>query len=126
MSTHEIIETHQAPSAIGTYSQAVKKGPWVFVSGQIGLHPETLQMQEGCAAQAEQVFKNLKAVVEASGAKLEDVVKLTVYLLDMADFGTLNMTMEKYFTAPYPARAAVAVTGLPKNAMIEIDAIVVQ
>ena len=120
------IQTDQAPKAIGTYSQAVKVGNTVYLSGQIPLDPITMVMVEGgFQKEAEQVFANLKAVVVASGGQLADVVKLTIYLIDLVHFQTVNEVMASYFTEPFPARAAIAVKALPKDAQIEIDAIMV-
>ena len=123
--TKEPIETKKAPQAIGTYSQAIRTGDTVYLSGQIGLDPETLQMAEGIEAQAHRVFQNLRAVAEAAGGRLDDLVKLTVYLTDLVHFPRMNEIMAGYFNRPYPARAAVGVAGLPRNAMIEIEAVMV-
>ena len=123
--TKEPIETKKAPQAIGTYSQAIRTGDTVYLSGQIGLDPETMQMAEGIEAQAHRVFQNLRAVVEAAGGRLDDMVKLTVYLTDLVHFPRMNEIMAGYFNRPYPARAAVGVAGLPRNAMIEIEAVMV-
>ena len=123
--TKEPIETKKAPQAIGTYSQAIRTGDTVYLSGQIGLDPETLQMAEGIEAQAHRVFQNLRAVAEAAGGRLDDMVKLTVYLTDLVHFPRMNEIMAGYFSRPYPARAAVGVAGLPRNAMVEIEAVMV-
>ena len=123
--TKEPIETKKAPQAIGTYSQAIRTGDTVYLSGQIGLDPETMQMAEGIEAQAHRVFQNLRAVVEAAGGRLDDMVKLTVYLTDLVHFPRMNEIMAGYFNRPYPARAAVGVAGLPRNAMVEIEAVMV-
>ena len=123
--TKESIETKKAPQAIGTYSQAIRTGDTVYLSGQIGLDPETMQMAEGIEAQAHRVFQNLRAVVEAAGGRLDDMVKLTVYLTDLVHFPRINEIMAGYFSRPYPARAAVGVAGLPRNAMVEIEAVMV-
>jgi len=124
MSQREIIATDQAPQAIGTYSQAVKAGNLVFLSGQIPLVPETMALVEGdMEAQIQRVFDNLSAVAEAAGGSLADVVKLMVYLTDLAHFPQVNQVMAGYFSEPYPARAAVGVAQLPKDAMVEMDAI---
>jgi reactive intermediate/imine deaminase len=123
--TKEPIETKKAPQAIGTYSQAIRTGDTVYLSGQIGLDPETLQMAEGIEAQAHRVFQNLRAVAEAAGGRLDDMVKLTVYLTDLVHFPRINEIMAGYFSRPYPARAAVGVAGLPRNAMVEIEAVMV-
>ena len=120
----EIIQTNQAPQAIGTYSQAVKVDHTVYLSGQIPLVPETMTIIEGdIAAQITQVFDNLKAVAEAAGGDLGDIVKLNVFLTDLSNFPIVNEIMGHYFQAPYPARAAIGVAGLPKNADVEMDAI---
>lgn len=120
-----IISTPNAPAAIGTYSQAVKTGGTIYISGQIGLDPASMQMVEGFEAQTVRVFENLKAVAEAAGASLGDAVKLTIYLTDLANFAMVNEIMARYFVEPYPARAAVGVAALPKGALVEADAIVV-
>lgn len=126
MSNKSIISTEKAPAAIGTYSQAVKAGDTVYLSGQIPLNPETMEMvTESFEAQAVQVFENLKAVAEAAGGNLNDLVKVTVLLTDLANFAQVNEIMAKYFEAPYPARAAYAVKALPKDADIEIEAVMV-
>jgi reactive intermediate/imine deaminase len=123
--TKEPIETKKAPQAIGTYSQAIRTGDTVYLSGQIGLDPETMQMAEGMEAQTHRVFQNLRAVAEAAGGRLDDMVKLTVYLTDLVHFPRINEIMAGYFSRPYPARAAVGVAGLPRNAMVEIEAVMV-
>lgn len=120
-----IITTPAAPAAIGTYSQAVRVGNTVYLSGQIGLDPATMQMAEGFEAQTVRVFENLKAVVEASGARLADVAKLNLYLTDLSNFAKVNEIMARYFTEPYPARAAVGVKELPRGALVEADGIAV-
>ncbi|MDO6593580.1 Rid family detoxifying hydrolase [Neptuniibacter sp. 1_MG-2023] len=126
MSNKSIITTNKAPAAIGTYSQAVKAGDTVYLSGQIPLNPETMEMvTESFEAQAVQVFENLQAVAEAAGGNLNDFVKITVLLSDLSYFAQVNEIMAKYFQAPYPARAAYAVKALPKDADIEIEAIMV-
>lgn len=119
----EIISTPHAPAAIGTYSQAVKIGTTVYLSGQIGLDPTSMQMVEGIEAQIHRVFSNLKAVAEASGGSLADVVKLNIFLTDLAHFAMVNSIMAEYFTQPYPARAAVGVAALPRNALVEADGV---
>ncbi len=122
----EIISTDQAPQAIGTYSQAVKAGNTVYISGQIPLIPDTMEMIEGgIEADINQVFKNLSAVCEASGGSLKEIVKLNIFLTDLANFPIVNEIMAQYFEQPYPARAAVGVASLPKDARVEMDAIVV-
>lgn len=126
MTEKTIIATEHAPAAIGTYSQAVKAGNTVYLSGQIPLNPVTMEMvTESFEAQTVQVFENLKAVAEAAGGSLADFVKITVLLSDLKYFAELNHIMAKYFSAPYPARAAYAVKALPKDADIEIEAIMV-
>jgi len=121
-----IISTDKAPAAIGTYSQAVKAGNTVYISGQIPLNPATMEMvTDSFENQAVQVFENLKAVAEAADGSLSDFVKITVLLSDMAYFAQVNEVMAKYFEAPYPARAAFAVKALPKDADIEIEAVMV-
>jgi len=120
----EIIGTKSAPAAIGTYSQAVKVGSTVYMSGQIPLDPATMQMVEGgIDAQITRVFENLKAVATAAGGTLDNAVKVTVFLTDLANFAKVNEIMAKYFNQPYPARAAVGVASLPRGAQVEIEAI---
>jgi reactive intermediate/imine deaminase len=119
------IHTDAAPKAIGTYSQAVRTGNTVFLSGQIGLDPRTMQLVAGIDAEITQVLNNLQAVAAAAGGSLNDIVKLTVYLADLSDFARLNEIMAQYFTAPYPARAAVGVASLPRGAAVEIDGVMV-
>jgi len=122
----EIISTPNAPQAIGTYSQAVKIGTTVYLSGQIPLIPETMNLIEGdMSAQIHQVFKNLKAVAQAAGGDLKDTAKLNVFLTDLTHFPLVNQIMAEYFSQPYPARAAIGVASLPKNAQVEMDAILV-
>ena len=120
-----MISTPHAPSAIGTYSQAVRCGDTIYLSGQIGLDPETMQLVEGIDAQVQRVFDNLKAVAEAAGGSLDDAVKLTIYLTDLAHFARVNDVMAAYFRQPYPARAAIGVASLPRAALVEADAILV-
>lgn len=120
-----IVETPDAPAAIGTYSQAVKAGNTVYLSGQIGLDPASGQLVEGIDAQIQRVFDNLQAVATAAGGSLADVVKLNVYLTDLGNFAKVNETMARYFSAPYPARAAVGVSALPRGALVEADAVLV-
>ncbi len=120
-----IIQTPLAPQAIGTYSQAVRVGSTVYLSGQIGLDPATLQLLEGIEGQIHQVFKNLRAVAQASGLELAQAVKLNIYLTDLAHFPKLSEIMAQYFSAPYPARATVGVAALPRGALVEADAILV-
>lgn len=118
------IHTEHAPAAIGTYSQAVQTGNLVFISGQIPLVPATMEIVDGdFETRARQVFNNLRAVAEASGGSLDNAVKITVFLTDLANFATVNSVMEDYFNAPYPARAAVGVASLPKGVDIEADAV---
>lgn len=122
--TIETISTPRAPQAIGTYSQAVKVGQLVFLSGQIPLDPHTMELVgEQVDPQIHQVFRNLSAVAEAAGGALASVVKLTVFLTDLRDFARVNAIMAEYFSPPYPARAAIGVTALPRNAKVEMDAI---
>ena len=118
-----IIATPDAPAAIGTYSQAVRVGDTVYLSGQIGLDPASMTLVEGIDAQIVQVFENLKAVTEAAGGSLADIIKLNVFLTDLAHFAKVNETMARYFSAPYPARAAVGVKELPRGALVEADGI---
>ena len=120
-----IIATDKAPAAIGTYSQAVKAGDTVYLSGQIGLDPASMQMVEGIDAQIVRVFDNLKAVAEAAGGSLADTVKLNVYLTDLSNSAKVNEVMSQYFSQPYPARAAVGVASLPRGALLEADAVLV-
>jgi reactive intermediate/imine deaminase len=117
------IQTKDAPAAIGTYSQAVRAGDTVYLSGQIGLDPASMQLAEGIDAQTHRVFRNLAAVADAAGLRLEQSVRMTVYLTDLAHFPRVNEIMAQYLREPYPARAAVGVAGLPRGALVEIDAI---
>ena len=119
----QIIQTVDAPQAIGTYSQAVRVGNAVYLSGQIGLDPANIQMVEGIEKQVHRVFANLAAVAETAGGSLADVVKLNIFLTDLAHFALVNSVMAEYFVQPYPARAAVGVASLPKDALVEADAI---
>lgn len=122
----EIIRTDQAPQAIGTYSQAVKIGKAVYLSGQIPLVPETMELVAGdMEAQIRRVFDNLQAVARAAGGDLSDVVKLNVFLTDLGHFPAVNQVMAEYFSEPYPARAALGVAALPKSAEVEMDALLV-
>jgi len=123
-----VIQTRDAPEAIGTYSQAVKvgkdaAGTTVYISGQIGLDPGTMQLAEGIEGQTHRVFRNLAAVAAAAGLSLDQAVRMTVYLTDLAHFARVNEIMAQYVREPYPARAAVGVAGLPRGALVEIDAI---
>ena len=120
----EIISTDQAPAAIGTYSQAVKVGNTVYLSGQIPLVPETMEMIEGdIEAQIRRVFDNLSAVAAAAGGGMADIAKLNIFLTDLGNFAKVNEVMAEYFQQPYPARAAVEVAGLPRNAGVEMDGV---
>jgi len=121
----EIISTKNAPQAIGTYSQAIRKNNMVFLSGQIGLDPKTMQMVDGIEQQIHQVFKNLLEVIRSAGGSKEDIVKLNIYLTNLDNFSLVNSIMEEYFSSPYPARAAVGVLSLPKGALIEADGFLV-
>ena len=117
------IHTAAAPQAIGTYSQAIRCGDTVYLSGQIGLDPATMQLTDGIEAQIHRVFLNLKAVATEAGGSLDHAAKLTVYLTDLSHFARVNEIMSSYFRQPYPARAAIGVASLPRSALIEIDAI---
>ncbi len=123
--TRQVIQTSAAPAAIGTYSQGIRVGQTLYLSGQIGLDPATGDLREGVDAQIDQAFRNVQAVATAAGASLADVVKLTLFLTDLAHFGKVNETMARYFVAPYPARSTVQVAGLPKGAAFEVEALVV-
>lgn len=126
MTNRSVVQTDKAPEAIGTYSQAIKVADTVYLSGQIPLVPESMDMvSNDFEPQVEQVFKNLSAVCEASGGSLQDIVKLNIFLVDLANFAKVNEIMAKYFTPPYPARAAVGVASLPRNAQVEMDGILV-
>ena len=124
--TKQTINSSNAPQPIGTYSQAVQAGGTIYLSGQIGLDPQTMQVVDGIDAQIHRVFGNLRAVAAASGASLEDVVKVTVFLTDLANFARMNEIMAQYFRQPYPARSAVGVSQLPRGALVEIEAILVK
>lgn len=124
MPSRYVISTPHAPAAIGAYSQAICVGDLIFISGQIGLEPESMTLAEGFEAQAEQVFKNLSALAKAAGSSLAEAVKLTVYLTDLSHFAKVNEIMAQYCAEPFPARAAVGVAALPRGALIEIDAVV--
>jgi reactive intermediate/imine deaminase len=119
----EIIQTEKAPAAIGTYSQAVKVGKTVYLSGQIGLDPVSMELADSVNSQLKQMFLNLRAVSEAAGGSLGDVVKLNIYLTDLSNFALVNEVMAEYFQQPYPARAAVGVSQLPRGALVEADGI---
>ncbi len=121
----QIISTEGAPKAIGTYSQAVKVGDTVYLSGQIGLDPASMQLVEGIEAQVRRVFDNLSAVAAASGGSLKDIVKLNIFLTDLGHFALVNTIMAEYFQEPYPARAAVGVASLPRGALVEADGVLV-
>ncbi len=121
----KIISTEAAPAAIGSYSQAVQVGDTVYLSGQIGLNPKTMALEPGVPGQIHQVLRNLQAVAQAAGATLDDVVKLNVYLVDLAHFAKVNEIMAQYFAEPFPARAAVGVASLPRGADVEADGVLV-
>lgn len=120
-----IVATARAPAAIGSYSQAVRAGNTVYLSGQIPLDPATMQLVEGIDLQVKRVFDNLRAVCEAAGGTLDDLVKVNVYLVDLANFAKVNEIMATYLSQPYPARAAVGVASLPRGAEVEIEAVMV-
>jgi len=127
MSNREPIRTDKAPAAIGTYSQAIASGSLVFLSGQIPLVPATMELVAGdVRAQTRQVFDNLAAVAAAAGGSLNDLVKLTVYLVDLGDFATVNEVMSERFSEPFPARAAIGVSALPRGARVEVEGILVR
>ena len=122
--SREIIKTDQAPQAIGTYSQAVKVGSTVYLSGQIALDPDSMTLVDGdTEAEIRRVFDNLQAVARAAGGSLKDMAKLNVFLVDLANFATVNQVMAEYFQEPYPARAAIGVASLPRDASVEMDGI---
>lgn len=123
--SRKIIATANAPAAIGPYSQAVQAGNTVYLSGQIGLDPATMQMAEGIDAQIARVFDNLKAVAAAAGGSLADAVKVNIYVTDLGNFAKVNDAMAQAFSQPYPARATVQVAALPRGALVEIDAVLV-
>ena len=125
MPSKKIIQTPDAPAAIGTYSQAVRVGETVYLSGQIGLDPSTSQLVEGIEAQIHRVFQNLRAVSSAADSSFNDLVKLNVYLTDLGHFAKVNEIMASYFRQPYPARAAVGVAALPRGALVEMDGVLV-
>ena len=126
MTNKAVIQTEKAPAAIGTYSQAIKVNNTVYLSGQIPLDPVSMQMVDGdMRAQITQVFENLSAVCEAAGGSLKDIVKLNIFLTDLAHFALVNEVMAQYFVQPYPARAAVGVASLPRNAQVEMDGVMV-
>ena len=123
--SRKIISTTKAPAAIGTYSQAVQVGDTVYLSGQLGLDPTTMEMVEGIDEQIVRAFDNLKAVAEAAGGSLADVVKLNVYLVDLGNFAKVNAAMATYFSEPFPARAAIGVASLPRGGLVEMDGVLV-
>jgi len=120
---NQVIATNNAPAAIGAYSQAIKAGNLLFASGQLGINPATGELPASFAEQAEQSLKNVKAILAEAGLGFENVVKATVFMSDMANFGALNEVYGRYFVKPYPARSAVAVKELPKGALVEIEVI---
>ena len=122
----KVIHTKSAPQAVGTYSQAIQAGNLVFLSGQLGIDPASGNLLEGFDAQAHQVFRNLRAVCQAAGGDLENIVRLGVFLTDMGDFARFNQIMGEYFSEPYPARAAVQVAGLPKGGVVEAEATLIR
>ncbi|MCY0965735.1 RidA family protein [Parathalassolituus penaei] len=123
--SREIIATENAPAAIGTYSQAVKVGNTVYLSGQIPLIPATMEMASGIEAEIHQVFRNLSAVCEAAGGSLQQIAKLNIFMTDLSNFATVNSIMAEYFEQPYPARAAIGVAQLPRGAAVEMDGILI-
>jgi len=125
MANKYIIQTPDAPAAIGTYSQAVRVDNTVYLSGQIGLDPNSMQLVEGIETQVHRVFQNLRAVADAAGGSLNDVVKLNIFLTDLGHFAKVNEIMATYFHQPYPARAAVGVASLPRGALVEADGVLV-
>jgi 2-iminobutanoate/2-iminopropanoate deaminase len=118
-----VVQTSAAPSAIGPYSQAIRNGELVFTAGQIGLDPASGELPDGVAEQAERALRNLTAILDAAGTSPERVIKTTIFLADMGDFGAVNEVYARHFSPPYPARSTVAVAGLPKGALVEIEAI---
>lgn len=125
MANKQFIQTPDAPAAIGTYSQAIRVNDTVYLSGQIGLDPATMQMAENIDVQIHRVFQNLRAVATAAHSTLDDIVKLNVYLTDLKNFAMVNEIMAEYFHQPYPARAAVGVAALPRGALVEMDGVLV-
>jgi reactive intermediate/imine deaminase len=123
--SRQVIHTENAPAAIGTYSQAISVDNTLYLSGQIGLDPYSMELVEGIEAQIRRVFDNLKAVCEAAGGSLADIAKLNIFLTDLSNFQLVNQIMGEYFAQPYPARAALGVASLPKGALVEMDGIVV-
>jgi len=120
-----VIHTTHAPAAIGTYSQAIQTGNTVYLSGQIGLDPQTMQLVDGIEAQIRRVFDNVKAVCEAADGSLADIAKINIFLIDLANFQLVNQIMGEYFAEPYPARAALGVASLPRGALVEMDGVMV-
>ena len=123
--SRQVIHTENAPAAIGTYSQAILVGNTLYLSGQIGLDPYSMELVEGIEAQIRRVFDNLKAVCDAAGGTLADIAKLNIFLTDLSNFQLVNQIMGEYFAQPYPARAALGVASLPKNALVEMDGILI-
>ncbi|MFY5843764.1 RidA family protein [Acinetobacter baumannii] len=123
--SRQVIHTENAPAAIGTYSQAILVGNTLYLSGQIGLDPYSMELVDGIEAQIRRVFDNLKAVCEAAGGTLADIAKLNIFLTDLSNFQLVNQIMGEYFAQPYPARAALGVASLPKGAIVEMDGIVI-
>ena len=123
--SRQVIHTENAPAAIGTYSQAILVGNTLYLSGQIGLDPYSMELVDGIEAQIRRVFDNLKAVCEAAGGSLADIAKLNIFLTDLSNFQLVNQIMGEYFAQPYPARAALGVASLPKGAQVEMDGVVV-
>ena len=123
--SRQVIHTENAPAAIGTYSQAILVGDTLYLSGQIGLDPYSMELVSGIDAQIRRVFDNVKAVCEAAGGTLADIVKLNIFLTDLANFQLVNQIMGEYFAQPYPARAALGVASLPKGALVEMDGVVI-
>lgn len=123
--SRQVIHTENAPAAIGTYSQAILVGNTLYLSGQIGLDPYSMELVEGIEAQIRRVFDNLKAVCEAAGGSLADIAKLNIFMTDLSHFQLVNQIMGEYFAQPYPARAALGVASLPKGALVEMDGIVI-
>lgn len=119
----QIVQTEAAPKAIGPYSQAVRCGNTVYLAGQIGLDPKSMELASGLDAQTRRVFENLAAVAQAAGGNLKDIVKLTIYLVDLGEFARVNEIMASFFAAPFPARATLGVASLPRGALVEVDAI---
>ena len=123
--SRQVIHTENAPAAIGTYSQAILVGNTLYLSGQIGLDPYSMELVDGIEAQIRRVFDNLKAVCEAAGGTLADIAKLNIFLTDLSNFQLVNQIMGEYFAQPYPARAALGVASLPKGALVEMDGVVI-